>query len=158
MNKEHKLESWAKNEIRRNLHNMIVPVDNGGYLVFGKYHINPTKQGFAVSNWADTIHEFSSKKAAISYCIADNNNLVNLAIRIKTLDQTQQALANDIQCRKIQCTQARRQEFYDVVDAKVLPNIVRYRAVVSELEKCVNRAKYIQTRGFHNETARIYGN
>jgi hypothetical protein len=158
MNKEQKLENWAEREIQRNMHTMIVPDDQGGFIAFGKYWIQPTGTGYAVKNWADVIHEFGSKRTAISYCIADKNNLIPLAIRIKSLDTTQQFLANDIRCRQLQCSKTQSQNFYDNVDVKVQPTIARYQAVTDELEKCLNRAKYIQIRGFHNETARIYGN
>jgi hypothetical protein len=158
MNKEQKLERWAEKEIQRNIHNMIVSDDRGGFIAFGKYWLQPTDCGYLVKTWSDDVHEFSNKKTAISYCIADNNNLINLAIRIRTLDAKQQLLANDIHCRQLQCNQTRRQEFYDDVATKVEPTITRHRAILGELEKCINMAKYIQIRGFHNETARIYGN
>lgn len=158
MNKEQKLELWAEREIQRTIHTMIVPDDHGGYVAFGKYWIQPTGRGYLVKTWADDIHEFGSKRAAISYCVADKNNLINLAMRIKILDTKQQLLANDIHCRQTQCKQTRKQDFYDTVDIKVQPTIAMHQAVTAELEKCVNHAKYIQIRGFHNETARIHGN
>lgn len=158
MNKEQKLERWAEKEIQRNIHAMIIADDRGGFVAFGKYWIQPTETGYLVKTWSDEIHEFSNKKTAISYCVADNNNLINLAIRIKTLDTKQQLLANDIRCRRLQCNQTRSQDFYDSVDIKVQPTVVRHQAIATELEKCINMAKYIQIRGFHNETARIHGN
>lgn len=157
-NKEQKLENWAKRELQRSVHKMIVPDEQGGYIAFGKYQIQPTGQGYLVKTWSDDVHEFVTKRAAISYCVADNNNLLTLAIRIKDLDTKQQFLANDIRCRQLQCNRTRSQDFYDAVDTKVQPAIAKYQAVISELEKCVNRAKYIQIRGFHNETARTHGN
>ena len=158
MNQEQKLEDWAEREIQRNMHKMIVSDEDGGYIAFGKYWIQQTDAGYLVKTWADDIHEFGSKRAAISYCIADNNNLINLAIRIKILDTQQQLLAHEIYCRQAQCRKTRSQTFYDTVDSKVQPTISKHQAISTELEKCVNRAKYIQIRGFHNETARIYGN
>jgi hypothetical protein len=158
MNRDQKIESWAEREILRNLPNMIVKdEDTNGWVAFGKYQIVPDTVGYKVFSWTSEIHTFASKRAAISYCIADNCNKINLAHQILTLDTRQQLLYNDINCRKIQCARTRKQDFYDTVDAKVQPTIIKYNAVTSELEKCVNRAKYIQIRGFHNETARIHG-
>ena len=155
--KDQKLEQWAERELERNMHKMIVSDPHGGYVAFAKYHIQPTGQGYMVRTWSDEIHEFGSKRAAISYCVADNNNRINLATQIRVLDTKQQILTNDLRCRQAQCNRARTQDFYDTVEAKILPMASRLEAVNNELEKCVNMAKYIQIRGFHNETARTSG-
>jgi hypothetical protein len=40
---------------------------------------------------------------------------------------------------------------------KLQPKIDQYNSVTAELEKCVNQAKYMQIKGFNNETARTIG-
>lgn len=156
-NKDQKLEQWAERELKRNIDSMIVADQQGGVVAFGKYLIQPTGQGYLVRTWADPIHEFGTKRAAISYCVADKNNRINLATQIRVLDTKQQILTNDLRCRQAQCNRARTQDFYDTVEAKIFPIASRLEAVTAELEKCVNTAKYIQIRGFHNETARTSG-
>ncbi len=157
MNQEQKLETWAERELRRNVHKMIIDDNEGGYIAFGKYHLEPTKNGFSVSTWDRLIHVFANKRSALSWCIADSVNNINLANQILALDRKQQLLSADIYCRQGQGSRSKTDNFSEMVYTKVQPKIIKYNAVKAELEKCINSAKYIQIRGFYNETARTSG-
>ena len=157
MNQEQKLERWAEREIQRNLDKMILSDEQGGYVAFGKYLIEPQDTGYSVSTWDRTVHCFANKRTALSYCIADKINHINLANQILNLDRKQQILANDINSRTTAGNRGRSEDFYEIVNTKIQPKIARHEMVKAELEKCINSAKYIQIRGFNNETARIHG-
>ena len=157
MNQEQKLERWAEREIQRNLHKMIIDDEQGGYVAFGKYYIRPLNNKFVVETWDREIHGFANKRTAISYCVADKVNHLNLANQILNLDRKQQILESDINTRRSLGGRSRSKEFAEIVNTKLQPKIDQHRMVVSELEKCINSAKYIQIRGFNNETARIHG-
>ena len=45
----------------------------------------------------------------------------------------------------------------EIINMKLQPKIDQYNSVTAELEKCVNQAKYMQIKGFNNETARTIG-
>ena len=49
------------------------------------------------------------------------------------------------------------ESFYEIINMKLQPKIDQYNSVTAELEKCVNQAKYMQIKGFNNETARTIG-
>ncbi len=157
MNKDSKFENWAEKEIQRNIKSIIISDDQGGYVVFGTYYMYPVEGKFSVNRPDREIHQFATKRTAMSYIIADKNNRINLANQILALDTKQQLLAADIKCRQLLVHRAKTQEFCDMVEAKVAPVVAQHTAVSNELEKCVNSAKYIQIRGFNNETARIHG-
>ena len=157
MNQEQKIENWTERELRRNIDKIIIDDQEGGYVVFGKYYIKPKFNRFIVETWDREIHCFSSKKTAMSYCTSDNQRQYNLSNRILVLDRKKQALAADIYCRKILGERGRHETFYEIVNMKIQPKIDLYNSVNSELEKCVNKAKYLQIRGFNNETARTIG-
>jgi hypothetical protein len=157
MNQEQKLERWAEREIQRNIHNMIISDGNSGYIVFGKYYMEPATTGFTVKTWDRLIHCFANKKTAVSWCIADHVNHLNLANQILNLDKKQQILSNDIQVRSNIGNRSRKEDFAEIVNNKIQPKISQHKLVTGELEKCINSAKYIQIRGFNNETARIHG-
>lgn len=157
MNQDQKLEHWAEREIQRNIHKIIIGDEQIGYVVFGKYHIEPEDGRFAVRTWDRTIHCFANKKTAISWCVADKINHLNLANQILNLDQKQQVLSTDINTRKALGNRGRTEEFAEIVNTKIQPKIEQHKMVAAELEKCINLAKYIQIRGFNNETARIHG-
>jgi len=157
MTREQKLERFAERELKRNIDSLIIDDGNGNLVVFGKYYIEPIDTRFKVSTWDKEIHCFSSKKAAMSWCTADNKSYFNLSNNILILDRKKQVLAADIYCRKILGEHGRTETFYEIINTKIQPKLDLYTSVVTELEKCVNQAKYIQIKGFNNETARTIG-
>ena len=157
MTRDQKLENWAERELKRNIDRIILEDGSGTIVVFGRYKIQPQDTGFCVSTWDREIHNFSSKKTAMSWCTADHQGQYNLSNNILVLDRKKQTLAADIYCRKILGERGRHESFYEIVNMKIQPKIDLYNSVNSELEKCVNKAKYLQIRGFNNETARTIG-
>jgi hypothetical protein len=157
MTRDQKLEQWAERELKRNIESMIIDAGNGTIVVFGRYYIEPVDTRFRVSTWDREIHCFSSKKTAMSWCTADYRLHYNLSNTILVLDRKKQALTADIYCRKGQADKGKTEDFYEIVNMKVQPKIDQLNSVNSELEKCINQAKYIQIRGFNNETARTSG-
>ena len=93
----------------------------------------------------------------MSWCTADKYNYFNLSNMILVLDRKKQTLAADIYCRKTLGDRGKTESFYEIINMKIQPKIDLYSSVIAELEKCVNQAKYIQIRGFNNETARTIG-
>ena len=158
MTTQQKLERWAEKEVKRNLHNMIVDDESGGYVAFGKYHLFPEEQLFSVYSLSgDLVSTFANKRTAISWCVADNKNLIALAQNIKNLDFKKRCLVADIHCRRQVAERSSSQRFGETVLTKLQPKIEQQVAIDRELEKCLNLAKYIQLRGFQNETARTSG-
>lgn len=157
MKQQQKLERFAERELKRNLHALIIPDDAGGIVAFGKYKITPQSTGFLVSTWDRDIHCFSSKRTAISWCSAENSNQYKLSNELLILDRKKQSLGADIQCRKGMGERGATEDFYETVITKIQPKIDQYTLVSNELEKCVISAKYLQLRGFSNETARTSG-
>jgi len=149
---ERKVERWAEHELQRNMEKIILPDACGGYVVFGRYRIHPLGAGFTVSTWYQDIHTFGSKRAAMSWCVADSQNQFKLANELISLDRKDQQLSADIYCRRNVANRGRHESFYEIVNMKIQPKIDVYNQVHSELEKCINQAKYLQIRGFSNET------
>jgi hypothetical protein len=85
--------------------------------------------------------------------VADKYHQYNLANNIQTLDSKKQQLSADIHCRLSQATRGRHEDFYETVNTKIQPKQAVLDSVHAELEKCINSAKYLQLRGFSNETA-----
>jgi hypothetical protein len=154
MNKEQKLEHFAEREIKRNIDSLIIPGENGGYVAFGKYFLKPSEEGVAVTNWDREVHVFMNKRHAISWCVADHNNRINLAIRILSLDAKKRIVNNDVQLRRSIAERSRSENFYENINLKLQPKIDVLNMLNNELEKCINSAKYLQIKGFANETAR----
>jgi hypothetical protein len=52
-----------------------------------------------------------------------------------------------------QAARGRHEDFYETVNTKIQPKQAVLDSVQAEIEKCINSAKYLQLRGFSNETA-----
>ena len=158
MKYDRRLEALLEKEFKKNSANTIVSDETGtNFLVFGKYEITQTPEGFVVSDWHSAIHCFSAKRVALSWCIADKYQRYNLSNNIVILDRRQQVLKTDIYCSRKTAEVSGHESFYEIVNTKMQPKIDMLESVTAELEKCVNSAKYLQIRGFHNETARTSG-
>ena len=158
MKYDRRLEALLEKEFKKNSANTIVSDETGtNFLVFGKYEITQTPEGFVVSDWHSAIHCFSTKRIALSWCIADKYQRYNLSNNIVILDRRQQVLKTDIYCSRKTADASGHESFYEIVNTKMQPKIDMLESVTAELEKCVNSAKYLQIRGFHNETARTSG-
>jgi len=154
MNKEQKLDRFAAREFKRNLDSTILKDQNDSYIAFGKYQLIPNKHQYEVRTINnDLIAAFGNKRIAISWCVADKYNQINLAIYIKNLDRKKQEMSSDIQVSKAQADRSTNSDFVEVVLTKLQPKIEQFALLNNELEKCLNSAKYLQLRGFQNETA-----
>lgn len=157
MNKEQKLDKFAEREFKRNINSIIMHDGDGGYIVFGKYRLSSAPGGFEVQTTSNHRGFFSSKRTALSWCVADHNNQLNLANNIKILDQKKQILSADLHCRRSVAERSRHEGFSEIVNTKIQPKLDSYKSLNNELEKCLISAKYLQIRGFNNETARPSG-
>jgi len=152
---QRKVQRWTEREARRKLHTMIIDDDRGGYVAFGRYQLRPEKTAVQVfiDNRLDQ-PEFSNKRTAISWCVADNYNHQKLAQIIHTLDQKKQDLLTEIQHGRARVHGSKSSQFRELVSTKLELKQTQFSKINDQLEKCLNLAKYIQLKGFQNETAR----
>lgn len=154
MNQESKIEQWAERELRKAMDKVILPDDEGGYLVFGKYHIYPEGRGVQVRTLGNEIHCFMNKRNAMSWCILDYKGQYTLANRLIALDIRKNTLGSDIHIRRNIGERGKTPDFREIINTKLSTKLQTFNAVNQELDKCINYAKYLQTKGFANETAR----
>jgi hypothetical protein len=154
MIQEQKIERWAERELYRHINNIIISDNSNGFVAFGRYHLRPDDVGCWVDLETATVGCFSSKKTAISWCVANKFRQHDLADQILALDQKKQMLSADVDCRRRQIARSKNAEFTETVTAKIMPKLSRLTSINAELDKCLKTAKYFQIRGFSNETAR----
>ena len=155
MNSIKEFERALQQEFKDLLPNTIFKDDDGSYNVFGKYRIESANPGYRVYCAATEVGTFNTTKSALSWCIADKHQAYNTARDILELDIKLGAMTRDITARTSIADRSKQWEFRDIVGTKLETKIIRKKKVENELAKCVNWAKYIQQRGFNNETARI---
>jgi hypothetical protein len=154
MTKDQELEAWVRNELRTIMPNFIWRNDAGEYELFGKYRIVPARPGYTVYCHANSVGEFSSTKTAVSWCVADKYRNYNLAREIYNTDLRLTAVGNDVFVRAGVANRSKRADFRESIDIKLESKIIRKKELEKQLDKCINLAKYLQQRGFDNETAR----
>ena len=141
----------AKTDIESFKDNLIYPTDNG-YSVFGDYQLIIKEHGVEVKKTHTAIDTFSSKQIALSWCIADKFEQKTLALQIERLDERYRIAVQSLKTREhalgICLTNT------DVLEAKIQQRKQQKFLIRTELEKCVKQAKYLQIRGFTNDTQR----
>lgn len=136
------------------LPNLIYRTDEGNYRVFDRYLIIKEDKHYRVLCSATDVGLFSSTKTALSWCIADKNKAYNLARDIVNLDIKLRSLTSDITVRATLADRSKQPQFRETIETKLESKLIRKKKVETELTKCVNWAKYMQTKGFNNETIR----
>lgn len=153
MNKHQKLDRWADRELEREAKNAFLQVGSY-YIAFGKYIITRQGPDFVVDDQT-TVRTFSNSKTATSWCVADHYKQLVLSQRIYQLDQHRRRLRDDIRTRSAVGERSANSQLFDRVAAKLESRRDFLSGVDRELDKCVAKAKYLQSQGFEHETARF---
>jgi len=154
MTRDQKLQRWAERELQRNIDHLILDDQDGRILAFGVFSIVPDGNGALVLQDGETRARFSSRKMALSWCVAQRRSLLNFSDHMRLLDQTAQQLRQDIRASRAQVSNARDRDFAQLLLDKIQNKQWYVSMLDCELEKCAQRAKYLQLRGSTHETAR----
>lgn len=154
MNFEQKINRWAEIELRRNLDHLILEDSDGRLFAFGEFTLIPHDNACEVYRNNELQGRFSNRSIALSWCVARQKNIMDLAVHIEKLDQHKQMLRNDIRVNRKLADKSRDLTHSRLIRSKLQSKLSSFEMIESALEKCVMRAKYLQTRGFVYETAR----
>jgi hypothetical protein len=154
MIRDQDLEHLVRDELKGIVSDIIWRNTAGDYEVFGNYKIVPKKPVYEV--WIHATHAgtFNSTKTALSWCIADKYHDYRLARDLLNIDNSLANLSNDIFTRIAVANRTKKIQLREDIETKIEPKIIRKKQLENQLAKCVNSAKYLQQRGFNNETAR----
>ena len=155
MKSDQEFDRLFRQEFRDIMPNTIWQNDNGEYEVFGHYRIQPNRPGYRVMCSATDVGVFSSTRTALSWCIADKNRAYNTARELLTIDAKLTALTHDIATRAAIGDRVKSPDLRETILVKLESKIIHKKLLENQLNKCVNWAKYIQQRGFEDETQRI---
>ena len=154
MNTEQEFERTFRAEFKELVSNVIFKDDDGIYNLFGKYRIVPEKHQYRVFCHATEVGTFNSTRTALSWCIADKYQNYTLARDLQATDAKLTHLSNDISARAAVGDQSKNPLFRESILTKLETKIIHKKQLENQLTNCVNWAKYIQQRGFNNETVR----
>jgi len=154
MTSEREVERVFRQEFRDLMPNVIWQNDDGVYEVFGRYRIHPESHGFRVFCSATDVGVFSNTKTALSWCIADKNQAYNTARELLETDCKLSAITSDIATRAAIGDRSRDPVLREIILTKLESKIIHKKHLENQLSKYVSWAKYVQQRGFEDETAR----
>jgi len=154
MIKDQEFERWVQQEFTQMLPMLVWRNEDGDFEAFGKYHIIPQKPGYRVFVNDDEQGFFNSTRSAISWCVADKYNKLNLARDLLKFDNMLANISNDIFVRAGVANKTKDYNVKQNIETKLEPKILQKRELEYQLTKCVNRAKYLQQKGFENEASR----
>lgn len=154
MTHQDKLDRWAERELARQSRKIILQSPNGELFAFGRYLIKRTPNGACVIKNDVNRFEFSNRATAMSWCVADNANRLNLARQIYQLDLNRSILEHDIHARRTVQQRSRNAALREAVSAKVSAKTQRLKLIKNQLTKLVLQTKYIQLQGLDHETQR----
>lgn len=154
MKQDQEFERMFRQEFKNIVPNLIWQNDDGEYEAFGRYRIIPMRPGYQVFCAATEVGTFYSTRSALGWCIADKHGAYSTARELLTVDTKLHGLIQDISVRSAIAERSKNFEFRDSVGTKLETKIIHKKQLENQLAKCVDWAKYIQLRGFENETAR----
>lgn len=154
---DQEFDQALRKEFREILPSLIWQNEEGNYEVFGKYQIVSERPGYSVYINDDCKGFFNSTRTAVSWCVADKYQQFNLARDILNYDTMLANISNDIFVRAGVANKTRDPALRENIETKLELRILHKKQVESRLSKCLNWAKYLQQKGFENETSR-FGN
>jgi phosphoenolpyruvate carboxylase len=151
---ESKLASMLGADMIEAERNMIFRDPDGGYNMFGRWHLTPGNGSVEVRTKNLTVHRFHKVRSAVSWCIAQKYHQHELSMEICRLDRDLERLCYHDELYQAMIQRVRDPYRRSVTEIKAREANLRRRLVGDRLARCVSRAKYLQTRGFNDEIAR----
>lgn len=122
---------------------------------FGCYSIAENSGEYKIYKNKVHVTSANSYKCALAWCIANKNNLKSLQEKLNRLQKELSWKQNEIEFFKHAINQPIPSERKYVIEDKLLLSIQRAKHLRKQLNKCLDSAKYIQQKGFNNETSRL---
>lgn len=154
MNPDNKLDQWLSRAFNSAVQNMILDDGRGEILAFGVFYLKKNNDGVDVYKNDVLTGSFCDRRTALSWCVAEKFNRVNLARSLRNLDLRRRYFRDDFKVRQSLLTHSKTKPFQDRVANKLLQRQTYLNSIEHQLENCIRQAKYLQIRGFQNETAR----
>lgn len=141
-----------KKDLATKIHDLlIVREDDGSYVLFGKYIVVPTAQGFfkaALMNEPENTVEFSSLKHAVTWCVFEKNKKIKDVSRIVELDNMLGSLEVQIAQNKRMVDKHKSTEDKFIYMAKLSEAKLRKTQALEEINNYIAISKHWQNNKF----------
>lgn len=155
---EQSLDNFSKliNELKKNRSSIPFKKYQDRYELFDCYMIKPYQGGYAVTNkYEDVLYGvFSSKVSATSWCILEQNNRHTDACELKNTDDVYSRMVSNL----VYCKHHARGSAFKITlqESRHTEYVVAKKQHKRKLNKLINLAKYIQSKGLQHETSRSH--
>lgn len=147
------LENLTKTHLFNNPNGILQSEDS--IQAFGSYSINKTKSGYKIYKNRVETAETTTAKNALAWCIADKYCISNLKEKILQYDSELANKHATIAFLKHAINHVTELNRVTVLEDKLQDTLYKAKHTKNLLDKCINRAKYYQLKGFENETSRL---
>jgi hypothetical protein len=128
--------------------------EDGSYFLFGKYRIIPDSLGnFQVSNDDEIIHNFSSLKNAVTWCVFDKNKQYKDVRRIVELDDMLGGIDVSIAQHKRLAEKSNCFEDRSIYLTKLYEEKLKKRSWTEEINTYIKISKHWQNKKFAENQA-----
>jgi hypothetical protein len=147
-----------KKELSSKINDLLIVRENdGSYFLFGKYKIVVDNQGnhrLHDSYDNEFIHNFSSLKNAVTYCVFDKNKKNKFLSRIIELDSLLGGLEVMIAQHERLAKKSTDTDSRSIYLAKLYEEKLKKREMTKEINGYIQTSKYWQTRKYDENKAR----
>lgn len=154
MTQQEKINDWFETEFPKTFDKLVLDIGQGRIAAFGAYIITVCPHYTQVEKNNTSCVQFRDRRSAMSWCVADHLGDYDLARRIENLDRSRVLCQNDLHSRSQLSSRSKNDRFKETVSTKLAYKRDHLHRLENELAKCIDRAKYLQLRGFQNEIAR----
>lgn len=154
IHQEQKLADWFETELPKTFNTLMLDVGQNRISAFGRYVITIGSDHTDVEKNTTLNVRFTDRRSAMSWCVADHLGDYDLARRIEHLDRSRTLCMDDLHTRGQISSRSKNDKFRETVATKLAYKREHLQRLENELGKCIDRAKYLQLRGFQNEIAR----
>ena len=149
-----KIQAFVEAELPA-IRNLLMEYDTGVYVLFDRYRITGSTSKW-VASISGTTKEFSTLQSAACWAVAHNAQQYDIAQKIAHYDAEVDRYRTEISLSRQRISKSTDSHFRALLDAKCSEATYRSTCARQELDKYLLLAKYWQTKGFNNETARPF--
>jgi ABC-type uncharacterized transport system involved in gliding motility auxiliary subunit len=148
-----RFQNLAKQSLSQIQRNIIVKRNNE-YLVFDRYKIVKSNEGFAVYHYNIFVKTFISSQNAMSYCILDRQGKQLDSQQLEHLDNKLQQKMFDIEIAKHTINKTKDEDRAITAVIRMEDYILHCKYLKEQINHLVNLAKYFQEKELDNEVNR----
>lgn len=142
------VQNWTRVEAQRLTKSTICIIPASWGLQVGKFAVKPVSTMWQVYNcFNELVEAFTCKQSAVTFCILDQANKINLAQELRQRDTRISKLIRDqaaYQHRKTAAVKTGDYFSIDIANARLNETVSLLDVAKKDLEKTLNKAKYLK--------------